>query len=201
MKKHEPSILGKEHYRKYSILIPLIEKEDDTHLLFEIRSKHMRSQPGDVCFPGGRVDKSDPNKEFTALRETSEELGVDMKHVDDVYSLGCLVTGERMIYPYVGTFSAYSTINLNKNEVESVFTVPLSYFLEATPKKYPVYLKAEPSDDFPYELIYGGEEYQWKNNQIDELFYQYEGRVIWGLTAKIIAYFVAILKETQRDEN
>ena len=193
MEKHEPSILGKEHYRKYSVLIPLVEKEDGIHLLFEIRSKHMRTQPGDVCFPGGRVDKTDSSKQYAALRETSEELGVDMKHVDNVLSLGCLITEGRMIYPFVGTLFAEERIEINKNEVESIFTVPLSYFLESTPKKYPVYLTAEPSEDFPYDLIQGGKAYQWKKQQIDELFYQYDGRVIWGLTAKIIAHFVAIL--------
>lgn len=196
VKKHEPSILGKEHYRKYSVLIPLVEKEGEVHLLFEIRSKDMRSQPGDVCFPGGKVDQTDSSKQYTALRETSEELGVNMTHVDDVFPLGCLVMEGRMIYPFVGTFSAYDSIDINQNEVDAVFTVPLSYFLKATPKKYPVYFKAEPSDDFPYELIQGGKEYQWKQQQIDELFYEYDNYVIWGLTANIIAHFITILNES-----
>ncbi|HLQ70835.1 MAG TPA: CoA pyrophosphatase [Bacillota bacterium] len=194
MKNHEPTILGKEHYRTYSVLIPLVQKEGDIHLLFEIRSKTMRSQPGDVCFPGGKVDKSDLNEQYAALRETSEELGVEMNHVDDVFSLGCLITEGRMIYPFVGTLLASDSIEVNENEVEAIFTVPLSYFLEATPKKYPVYLKAAPSENFPYELIQGGRAYQWKQQQIDELFYQYDGHVIWGLTAKIIAHFVSVLK-------
>lgn|SRR5699024_3864237 len=198
MKTHEPSILGKEHYRKYSVLIPLVEREDGIHLLFEIRSKYMRSQPGDVCFPGGRVDATDPSNQYTALRETSEELGVDMTDVDDVFPLGCLVTEGRMIYPFVGIFRAYDSIDVNQNEVDAVFTVPLAYFLDATPKKYPVYLKAEPSDNFPYELIQGGKEYQWKQQQIDELFYQYDQHVIWGLTANIIAHFIAVLSDDRK---
>src|SRR5699024_7537159 len=117
-----------------------------------------------------------------------------MNHVDDVFSLGCLITEGRMIYPFVGTLLASDSIEVNENEVEAIFTVPLSYFLEATPKKYPVYLKAAPSENFPYELIQGGRAYQWKPQQIDDLFYQYDGHVIWGLTAKIIAHFGSVLK-------
>lgn len=193
MTQHEPSILGAEQYKRYSVLIPLIEKEGDIHLLFEVRSKRLRSQPGDVCFPGGKVDETDTSKQYAALRETSEELGVDQESITDAFSLGYLVTEGRIIYPFVGTLSADDLIQLNRQEVDDVFTVPLAFFLESAPANYPVYFKPEPSNDFPYELIQGGKEYPWKKRRIDEPFYQYGEYVIWGLTAKIIMYFVEIL--------
>src|SRR5690625_2585093 len=76
LKNREPSILGRENYREYAVLIPLIENENETHILFEIRSANLRSQPGDICFPGGKIDKEDRGPRHAAIRETSEELGI-----------------------------------------------------------------------------------------------------------------------------
>ena len=50
-----PSILGSEDFSKYAILLPLIQKEDGLHILFEVRSLKLRSQPGEICFPGGEL--------------------------------------------------------------------------------------------------------------------------------------------------
>ena len=56
-------------------------------------------------------------------------------------------------------------------------------------------LSHEPEEDFPFDLIAGGVNYSWQKKQMDEFFYLYENRVIWGLTAKILAHFIAVLRE------
>src|SRR5699024_7104932 len=76
IQKREPGILNKEKLRKAAVLLPLVEVDGETHILFEVRSNKMRRQPGDICFPGGRVEEFDETKLATAIRETSEELGV-----------------------------------------------------------------------------------------------------------------------------
>ncbi|MFP4198713.1 MAG: NUDIX hydrolase, partial [Halanaerobium sp.] len=60
-----------QHY--FSVLIPLIEIEGETHLIYELRSKNLNTQPGEVSFPGGRIERGE---EFSqaAVRECSEEL-------------------------------------------------------------------------------------------------------------------------------
>lgn len=194
LKNREPSILGIEEYRQYAILLPLVEIENETHLLFEVRSMNLRTQPGDICFPGGRVDRDDQNERSAAIRETSEELGLCKTNICDVIPLDYMVFGfGRIIYPYIGRIRDMEQVVPNKDEVEEVFTVPLSYFLETKPKIYKVNFKVTPEKNFPYDLIVGGEDYDWQTSEIEEHFYTYEDRVIWGITAKILTHFVSLL--------
>lgn len=196
LKNHEPSILGHEKFRKYAVLLPLIDIEDETHILFEVRSMNLRSQPGDVCFPGGKVDTVDKTEMHTAIRETSEELGISSTHIYDVIPLDYIVSDfGRMIYPYIGRIKNLEQITPNRDEVEETFTVPLSYFLNTKPKRYRVNVQVIPEENFPYDLIIGGENYDWRTHHIDELFYTYGERVIWGLTAKILTHFVSLLQK------
>ncbi len=193
LKDHQPAILGQEQYRQYAVLLPLVEVLGETHVLFELRSMRMRSQQGEVCFPGGRIDKEDPDPKYCAIRETSEELGLDRKYVEDVIPLDYMVNFGRIIYPFTGRITGLEMMIPNEDEVEEVFTVPLSYFLHTEPNRHKVNFYITPEADFPFHLIPGGEDYNWRNRQIDELFYEYDGKVIWGLTAKIMKHFVELL--------
>jgi len=196
LKNRNPSILGQEKFRKYAILLPLIEIGEETYILFEVRSMNLRSQPGDICFPGGKVDKDDKNQRQTAIRETSEELRISEADIYDVIPLDYMVSDfGRIIYPFIGRIKNIKQITPNKDEVEEVFTVPLSYFLKTNPKKYKVNFEVIPEESFPYDLIIGGENYNWRTRQIDEIFYKYNERVIWGLTAKILTHFISLLQK------
>lgn len=192
---YEPSILGEENYNKYSLLIPLIEKNNKTHLLFEVRSLTMRSQPGDVCFPGGRVDQSDRDEMYSALRETEEELGLHQSVIENIAPLDYIVSDfGRIVYPFVGEIKSIKSMDINKHEVAEVFTVPLEYFLNNEPDKYKIDVEVVPEKNFPYHLIHGGKNYDWTLRSMDELFYNYNGRIIWGLTARIVKHFVSLLQ-------
>ena len=59
---------------RYAVLIPWVKKEDGDALLLEVRSEKVK-QPGEVCFPGGRVEPGETTAE-AAVRETCEELGL-----------------------------------------------------------------------------------------------------------------------------
>ncbi|MFC3041114.1 NUDIX hydrolase [Virgibacillus xinjiangensis] len=195
LKDRTPAILGQNNYFRSAILIPLVEKDGETHLLFEVRSMKLHRQPGDTCFPGGRIEQDDQSPCAAAIRETTEELTVKKQQVEEVIPLDYVVSDSgRIIYPFVGSIRTMEEIQPNDGEVEEVFTVPLSFFLENEPDIHQVRLHVEPGDDFPYELIVGGENYNWQFRKIDELFYQYDGKVIWGLTAKILRHFVDLLK-------
>ena len=198
IQKREPGILNREQLRKASVLLPLIEVEGETHILFEVRSSTMRSQPGDICFPGGKVEESDETKLATAIRETSEELGIPPTSIKDVTPLDYLVSDVAgMIYPYIGRLTNTEEFEINKFEVAEVFTVPLNYFMQTEPERYWVNFKVEPERDFPFEWIQNGEDYDWRLRRTEELFYVYHPRrVIWGLTAKIVYHLVNVLKET-----
>ena len=78
LKDRPVGVIGKR--KEYAVLVPLIEKDGEAALLLEVRSKDIR-QPGDVCFPGGRVEEGESFQE-TALRETEEEIGISALDIE-----------------------------------------------------------------------------------------------------------------------
>ena len=71
LKNHKSTLIGIEELRKYAVCIPLMPGPDGYEVLFEVRSANIKSQPGDVCFPGGRMEPGETPDE-TAVRETME---------------------------------------------------------------------------------------------------------------------------------
>lgn len=195
LRKHSPSILGNADFSKFAVLLPLILKDGEIYILFEVRSHKMRRQPGEICFPGGRMDQEDKTEQDTAVRETTEELGINREQVKDVFPLDYLVSPFGMIiYPYAGMIENPQSIEPNPSEVDEVFQVPLSFFLNNPPEVHYVNARMEPEEGFPFELIPGGKKYNWRTRKVDELFYIYGDKVIWGLTAKILTHFTELLR-------
>lgn len=192
----EPTILGMDHFAKFAVLLPLVKKNNEIHILFEVRSFQMRRQPGEVCFPGGKVDHTDQNELYTAVRETSEELGIPESKITNIYPLDYMVTPfGTIIYPFVGQLNDLSELKLNEAEVAEIFTVPLSFFQKAGPQIYKINFQIKPEKGFPYDQIVGGERYNWQARKMEEHFYFYEDRVIWGMTARILSHFVALISK------
>ena len=188
---HTPSILGNESFGKFAVILPLIKKEDGIHVLFEERAYTLKRQPGDICFPGGRVEAGDKDETDTAIRETMEELGLKREDIGELHPLDYVITPfGTIIYPFVGFLHHTDEVDINKSEVESVFTVPLSFFINQEPDMYYINYNVEPEEGFPLDLIVGGKDYQWGPRKIHEYFYRYEQRVIWGMTAKILTHFI-----------
>lgn len=196
LKGRQPSILGQEKLVKYGILLPLVTVNNETHVLFEVRSLHLRRQPGEICFPGGKMDKTDPSERHCAIRETTEELGIEASEIEDIIPLDIIHTPYgNIIFPFAGRIKDYHKIQPNQSEVAEIFTVPLSHLLKTKPDIHRVHLIVQPEEDFPYELIHGGKNYRWQKRQIEQYFYQYNGKVIWGLTAKILCHFIELLEK------
>ena len=184
--------------KQYAVLLPLLEINNETHILFEVRSLNLRRQPGEICFPGGKIEQDDVDQSQCAIRETSEELGIRESDIENVMPLDYMLNiAGTIIYPYVGTIKNFEKIVPNPLEVAEVFTVPLTYFIKTKPDVYKLDIKIVPEKDFPLDLLIGGENYNWQTQQIDEYFYHYNGKVIWGLTAKILVHFLSILKGTK----
>ncbi|MGX1264133.1 coenzyme A diphosphatase NUDT7 [Rossellomorea marisflavi] len=195
----KPRLLGAGSYASFGILLPLIRVDGKPHILFEVRSQDMRRQPGEICFPGGKVDPSDASEKEAAIRETSEELGISMDEVRDVYPLDYIITPfGTMIYPFVGRIETTpEDLQPNPAEVGEVFTVPLDDLLNDEPDIYTIDVKMHPEESFPYDRIPGGKQYEWQARQMQEVFYYHEDKVIWGLTARILHHFLSELKKNQ----
>ena len=183
-----------QHY--FSVLIPLIEIDGEIHLIYELRSKDLNTQPGEVSFPGGRIERGE---EFSqaAVRECSEELLIPESKIELLGETDYLITPFNfIIYSFVGKIKVKSMdeIKVNDYEVEEIFTVPISFFLNHNVEKYAAVLKSEFDQDFPYHLLPQGEKYNSRQGDYQIYFYRYQGRVIWGITAEITKAFIDILR-------
>ncbi|MCC5912533.1 MAG: CoA pyrophosphatase [Clostridiaceae bacterium] len=182
--------------KKSSVLLPVVKVGNKPSLLFQIRSFHLNSQPGEICFPGGKVEKKEAPLD-SAVRETMEELNIDEKKIKVLGELEPIVTTfDMIIYPFVGTLEDVEVdkINYSKEEVADIFTVPLEELIHQQPLVHKVKLKAIPDESFPYHLIENGEKYKWRTNDYYVYFYQYKDYIIWGITAKILKDFLDVLK-------
>ncbi|MDU5806783.1 MAG: CoA pyrophosphatase [Peptoniphilus harei] len=176
---------------RYSVMIPLIKRDGEIHLLFEERAFTLRNQPGEISFPGGRIEEGESPMD-AALRETSEELLITEDEME-IYSEGDFVVNPyaAIIHTFIGEIKKdFNEIIPSSDEVEKVFTVPLSYFLETKPRSYKIDLKVERNEEFPYHLIPNGVNYKFKRGREEVLFYEYDGHIIWGFTAKMARRFV-----------
>lgn len=195
LKNRKANILGHEHALKTAVLVPLVEVEGKTCLLFEKRSRTLQHQPGEICFPGGRKDPTDGQSQTTAIRETCEELGLTPGDIEMLGELDTLVTPSSLIMrSFAARIKDISLIQFNPAEVEKVFWIPLDYLLEYRPLEFELILKPEFPDDFPLHLIPQGVNYPFRINRVQQYFYIWQEEVIWGLTARMLHHFLELLK-------
>ena len=150
-----------------AVLIPLIPRDDDIHVLLTQRAPHLKDHPSQISFPGGRVEGGDQDRIETALREAEEEIGLARDHVMVLGSLPDydMPSGFR-ISPVIGWIEPPITLRLDPIEVDSAFEVPLSYLLNPANHQY--------------------RRYEFNGRSRDYLAMPYEGRYIWGATAGML---------------
>lgn len=186
----------------FSVLVPLIQKEEGLFLLYEVRAEHMKRQPGEVCFPGGQVEAGE-SYEACAIRETIEELGIQREDIEIISPLDTLYTYSSFtMFPFLGTIKeeALERSACNPDEVKETFLVPLDYLLQTEPLVYEMEVAPRVPDDFPYEKIKSPGGYRWRKGSSHVPIYEYEERVIWGLTGRITRNFISILKSQEEDD-
>lgn len=180
-----PEMVGESRFKKYAVLVPLVETPDGHSLLFEKRAGSLRRQPGEICFPGGKLEPGE-EPQLCAVRETREELCIDDKQITVLGPGDIFVSPfDIIIYPYIGTLNDYR-YTYNPAEVSAVIPVPIHFFLKNPPEKYKSTIVSRLGSDFPYERIPGGENYPWASGSYDVLFYQYGELLIWGITAYLV---------------
>src|SRR5690554_1903096 len=98
----QPLFIGEETAFRSAVLIPLVHMNGEWHILFEVRSLTMRKQPGDISFPGGRIESTDSSPLAAAIRETYEELGVNPKDIQVLGEISpYIMSPSFVIYPFV----------------------------------------------------------------------------------------------------
>ncbi len=204
-----PGIHGRGEFPTSVIMVLLAEVNGELHLLFEERNPDIR-QGGEVCFPGGMFDEEcDSSPRETAIRETSEELGLPPERIEIIGRLDTLMAAMgAVIEIFVGVMKGgTASLDICRTEVERVFTIPVSYFIENDPETHKILVRMYSSEKDPVtgeERVYLPvrelglpERYldSWGNFKQKVYVYKTSEGVIWGLTAKIIMDFIEIIKK------
>lgn len=162
---------------KYSsVLLLLFPDNGKIYTCLTRRNSNMKNHPGQVSFPGGRIEEGE-SPELTAMREAQEEVGVSPLHVRMLGMLSELyipVSGFT-IFPYVGWIGYKPEFVLNADEAEKLILFPVQDFLENEEIKY------TEMDTFTGPLTVP--------------YYPFDGETIWGATAMILSEFFEVLKE------
>lgn len=153
--------------RPAAVLVPVWLHPDGARLILTKRSSHLKHHPGQIAFPGGKVDATDDGPIAAALREAQEEIGLPPAHVDIAGTLPPheTVTGFA-VTPVLGFIRAPFAPIPEAGEVEEVFTTPLSHVL--TPANFAI------------------ERRRWRGEWRQYYAVPYGPYYIWGATARIL---------------
>ena len=160
-----------------AVLVPLVARPEGLSMLLTQRQPHLRSHAGQVAFPGGRVDDTDPNPIAAALRETEEETGIAPAFVEPLGFLDTYLTSSSYnVVPVVGIVRPGFTVVPHEAEVAAVFEVPLAFLMN-------------PAHHERHSRDYNGRQ---------RFYYAmpYDGRYIWGATAGMIRNLYSLIYET-----
>lgn len=150
-----------------AVLVPLVVRKPGLSVLFTRRADHLHHHPGQICFPGGRIEAEDGSPVIAALRETEEEIGLAAERIEILGTLPEYFsrTGFR-VTPVVGLVHPPFELRLDDFEVAESFEVPFSFLMD-------------PSNHLQMDT-----EYQGRPRRVYAM--PYDGRNIWGTTAAIL---------------
>lgn len=158
-----------------AVLVPIVDRGEPC-LVFAKRTERVAYHKGQISFPGGRLDPTDPDPLSAALRESEEEIGLPASAVEPLGALDDTetVATHFLITPWVGFVRAPVTWRPDGEEIEKVIEVPLAALLD------PATLRVE----------------HWERGGVRRpvLFYDYRGETIWGATARILKHYLEILE-------
>lgn len=180
--------------RRSAVLMPFVYRDGEYCFLFEQRSASLDSQPGEICFPGGIMEE-DESGHRTAIRETCEELLIEEDQIELIAPMDVMSgpTGA-LLWAYLGELKNYE-YSFSKDEVDHIFTIPVSWFMDNDPQSYMADMVIVPRKGFPFELIPQGKDYRWRKKPREILFYKYDDYIIWGLTARLIYSFINLFRD------
>ncbi|OGP96060.1 MAG: hypothetical protein A2157_18900 [Deltaproteobacteria bacterium RBG_16_47_11] len=172
--KRERRVIGHLPFPKAAVLVPLFEKEGSCHLLFTKRTHQVKHHKGEISFPGGMSDKEDGDLKKTALREASEEIGLNENDVQVLGTLDDIVTvTEFIVTPFVGIFPYPYPFKVSPTEIAELIEVPLASLLDPD--------------------CFGEKEILHNDRKRIVQTYQYKHHNIWGATAKILKQFLDLI--------
>lgn len=170
-----PPAAGRSDVREAAVLVPIVHRTEGLAILFTQRNAHLREHAGQVSFPGGAIEADDADAVATALRETSEEIGILPEQVEPIGYLDALVTGTGYrIVPVAGFVDGAYRARVNRAEVDAIFEVPLDVV------RAPGCLR-------PLR-------FEWLGRERETLAFDWNGHRVWGATASILGGLIERLQ-------
>lgn len=160
-----------------AVLLPLLQRHGEWHLLLTRRAETVEHHRGQVSFPGGACDPADSAPEATALREAQEEIGLQPAAVRLLGRLNDVITITRYrVTPVVGVVPWPYEFQPAQAEVARLFTIPLAWLAQ------PVNRQEQPltpdGQKRPFPVV---------------VYRPYDGEVLWGASARIVLNFLNVL--------
>lgn len=150
-----------------------------TNFVLILRKTYKGVHSNQVGFPGGRFEKEDPDLEFTALRETEEEVGIAREDVQVLKQLTRLYIppSNFWVQPFIGMMHRTPLLIPQEEEVESVLEIDLDDFLsDSCLTKQTLNTSYAKEIEVPAFLL--------------------NGHVVWGATAMMLSEMKEILRQT-----
>lgn len=163
-----------------AVLFPIVLRgTSGPTVLLTRRTEHLKDHPGQISFPGGRVEAGDHSPAHTALRETEEEIGLRSEAIEIIGYLPdyLTVTGFR-VTPVVALVTPPFELNPDAEEVAEVFEVPLAFLMDV-------------ANHQTRSVFFRGRDRTY-------LAMPYQDYFIWGATAGMIASLANRLREPRR---
>ena len=160
-----------------SVLLLLFQENGRLCTCLTRRPSTMKHHPGQISFPGGKVEKEDISAEMTALREAKEEVGINAAEVEVLGKLSDLYVevSKFSIQPFIAWSAKKPDFVINYSEVEELLLFPVS--------------------DFVANEIIAETELETITGTLKVKCYPFNGEFIWGATAMILSELIEILKK------
>lgn len=169
--------------RKSAVLALLYPKNDSLYFALTKRPDYPGAHGGQISFPGGKVEESDKSLKDTALRETWEEIGVQLSEDQIIHSLEHIYIppSNFLVYPFLAVSTTPLEFKKDDYEVESILEIPC--------------------DQLHVENIKTGSIESSGNLKLKISYYELNSSVVWGATASILAEVHAILENYRKEIN
>jgi 8-oxo-dGTP pyrophosphatase MutT (NUDIX family) len=183
LSQREKRYINEASRKPSAVLIPLYQKRGHYYIVFIRRTETVKSHKGQISFPGGARDTNDRTLLHTAIRESREEIGLHTKDIEVIGELDdeITTTSNYVVTPFVAMIPWPYRFKKNEDEVAEIMEVPIKVLLEKGCLK---------SNN---ETLNG--------KPIDSYTYYYQGKVIWGATARILQKLLDIIGKAMQGES
>lgn len=167
-----------ESARKAAVLMLFFPKDGIPHMIFIQRQKYDGVHSGQIAFPGGKMEAGDQNLTETAIRETSEEIGIEREKIEILGKTSKLFIppSRFLVQPVVGITEEIDEFVLQEDEVMSVITIPVKELLNEG-------CRVERNVSASYM------------EEITVPCFSINGNIIWGATAMILSELIEIIRQ------